>query len=219
MSYSLWLSVRPQSLPVHKQLSAEIATQAKEHGAPLFEPHVTLLGGIHGELDAIAATAAQLAASTKVGGLGALWRGGCARGGRAHSCTNLHHQPSPQQAFRVNFLDVAQGSSFHRCVYLLVAQEAPVMAAGQAARHAYGVDGDPAYMPHCSLLYADLAPEARAAAAHAAVQRLYGEGASYGTLLTDAGFKADTLTLWHTPVEDTSLASWKQVEEFKLAAE
>lgn len=125
----------------------------------------------------------------------------------------------PPQPLRLNFLDVATGPSFHRCVYLLVAKEAALMEAGAAARQAYDLaaaqpPGE--FMPHCSLLYAQLEAQARAAAAAAAVARLYGEGADYGTLLTDAGCTCDALTLWYTPADDTSLASWSQVAEFKL---
>lgn len=120
------------------------------------------------------------------------------------------------KAFRVNFLDVAQGSSFHRCVYLLAAQEPALMAAGVAARQAFGAAGDE-YMPHLSLLYADAPPEVRAASQAAATQRLYGEGSGYATLLTDPGFTADALSLWYTPLEDCTCASWAQVAEFPLA--
>lgn len=93
------------------------------------------------------------------------------------------------------------------------------MEAAAAARAAYGMqqaqDSDD-FMPHCSLLYADLQPGQRAAAQAGAVQRLYGEGSGYGTLLLDSGFTADAVTVWHTPPEDRSLASWRQVAEVKL---
>jgi hypothetical protein len=120
------------------------------------------------------------------------------------------------QKFRINFLNVAQGSSFHKCVYILVAKEQAIMAAGAAAAQAY--NKPPAdYMPHLSLLYADVDDAARSASQQAAVQRLYGEGSDYETLLTDNGFTAEAISLWYTPVEDRTLASWKQVAECQLS--
>jgi hypothetical protein len=64
-SYSLWLSV-PAGSQVGRQLRQEIATQAKAHSAPLFEPHVTLLGGIEGDAESIITKAQELAARIKV---------------------------------------------------------------------------------------------------------------------------------------------------------
>lgn len=118
------------------------------------------------------------------------------------------------QKFRLNFLDVSHGTTYHRCIYILVAKEAAIMHAGQLAQQEFGMEGD--YMPHLSLLYASLGPEAMAQAQQAAVQRLYGEGSTYSSLLTDAGFTAEAITVWYTPEEDRSLGSWKQVAELPL---
>jgi hypothetical protein len=56
----------------------------------------------------------------------------------------------------------------------------------------------------------------RHAAAAEAVGRLWGEGSGYATLLPESGFDAGAFTVWETPVEDRSLASWRRVAEFKL---
>lgn len=92
------------------------------------------------------------------------------------------------------------------------------MQAGQLARQEFSMEGSSgdAYMPHLSLLYADLGPEAALKAQAAAVQRLYGEGSDYSTLLTDTGFTAKALSVWYTPAEDRSLGSWKQVADLPL---
>lgn len=63
-SYSLWLMPRGIS---KVQLQKEIDVQARQYNAPRFAPHVTLLGGIGGEEDAIAAKTAELAGSIQVG--------------------------------------------------------------------------------------------------------------------------------------------------------
>ncbi|WIA10617.1 hypothetical protein OEZ85_010799 [Tetradesmus obliquus] len=180
-NYSIW--IKPSGY-MYNKLQQEIATQAKEYGAPLFEPHVTLLPDIQGDEEQIIATMQQLAQETK--------------------------------KFRINFLNVVQGSSFHKCVYILVAKEQAIMAAGAAAQQAFG-KAPADYMPHLSLLYADVDDTARTASQQAAVQRLYGEGSDYKTLLTDNGFVAEAISLWYTPVEDRSLASWKQVAECPLS--
>lgn len=121
------------------------------------------------------------------------------------------------QKLRLNFLDVSHGATYHRCVYILVAKEPPIMQAGQLARQEFGMEGSAdAYMPHVSLLYADLDPTAALQAQAAAVQRLYGEGSDYSTLLTDTGFTAQSLSVWYTPAEDRSLGSWKQVADLPL---
>lgn len=90
------------------------------------------------------------------------------------------------------------------------------MEAGKAARQAYSIDTPP-YMPHLSLLYADVEEEGRKTAAKASISRLMGEGADYGTLLPDNTFSVDSLALWYTPVEDHSLDSWREVACFNLA--
>lgn len=64
--------------------------------------------------------------------------------------------------------------------------------------------------------HADIDADARQAAASEAVARLWGEGAGYDTLLPDSGFDAGSFSVWATPVEDMSLASWQRLAEFKL---
>ncbi|KAI8469818.1 MAG: RNA ligase/cyclic nucleotide phosphodiesterase [Monoraphidium minutum] len=121
------------------------------------------------------------------------------------------------QPFRVNLDDVACGPSFHQCVYILASKEPPLLAANADARAAFGKPEPPApYMPHLSLLYSDASDPDRRDAAAAAVARLWGEAAGYDTLLPDAGFTAASLSLWLTPAEDRSLASWRRVAEFPL---
>ncbi|KAJ9515222.1 hypothetical protein QJQ45_002365 [Haematococcus lacustris] len=117
--------------------------------------------------------------------------------------------------YRLNFLNVSTGTFYYQCVFLLVAQEPAVMQAAAAAREAFGMSTGP-YMPHLSLLYADLSDADKAKAADSARTRLFGEGQTYDTLLVDPGFTADRLALWSTPTDDKSTASWCLVAEFPL---
>lgn len=64
-SYSLW--IKPSG-KVAEKLSQEIASQAAEYSAPVFEPHVTLLGDIQGNAEEIMQQSRELAGLIKVGG-------------------------------------------------------------------------------------------------------------------------------------------------------
>jgi 2'-5' RNA ligase len=63
-NYSIWIN--PAAGHMYNKLQQEIATQAKEFEAPLFEPHVTLLPDIQGDKEQIIATMQQLAQDVKV---------------------------------------------------------------------------------------------------------------------------------------------------------
>lgn len=65
----------------------------------------------------------------------------------------------------------------------------------------------------------DVGDDDRRASAAAAVSRLWGEGSGYDTLLPDTGFEAGSFSVWRTPVEDVSLASWQRIAEFELTGE
>ena len=119
------------------------------------------------------------------------------------------------QKFHMNFLDVTYGNSFHKCIYILCANEGDLTAAGKQARAAFHMQDTP-FMPHMSLLYSDIPEQQREKCAAEAVQRLYGEGSDYGTLLPDNGCGIVGLSLWFTPVEDKSLQSWEKLGEWEL---
>lgn len=209
-SYSLWFSPSPGT-SVRAVLEREIATQAAKHGTPTFEPHVTLLGDVRCADDAQARAVAEAFARRT-------------------------------RPFRVPFVNVATGATVYQCVFLLCAVEGPLPAANARIREvcaeagvqqgAVGAGAAAAaagagsksnssggYMPHLSLLYASIDGEQRAAAAAEATARLYGPDADYRTLLADDGFDARTVSLWHTPPDDTSLASWRMVAELPLSGD
>jgi 2'-5' RNA ligase len=57
-SYTLWLEPTGR---IHTLLATAIAQLSQEHGGPLFEPHVTLLGDITGQEEVIVQRAEQFA--------------------------------------------------------------------------------------------------------------------------------------------------------------
>ena len=59
------------------------------------------------------------------------------------------------QPFTVELKEVASGSAFHQCVYLLAQQRPDLVGAGDAARAAFG-EAPADFMPHLSLLYSDI---------------------------------------------------------------
>ncbi|KAG2429140.1 hypothetical protein HYH02_014176 [Chlamydomonas schloesseri] len=117
--------------------------------------------------------------------------------------------------YRINFTEVARGSIYYQCVYLLVDKTEGAMAAGAAAREVFGMTTGP-YMPHLSLLYSDMPQEERAKIVQHEKERLFNNP---DTRLVDTGFDVDSLAVWYVPEEDKSLAGWCQLAEFPLAGE
>jgi len=56
----------------------------------------------------------------------------------------------------VDFLD-----EYFRCLFVRVATTHPIMKANQVGREVFGLEKQPAFMPHLSLLYADLPSAAK----------------------------------------------------------
>lgn len=120
------------------------------------------------------------------------------------------------QKYRINLLNVTWGAHYYQCVYLLAAKDEATMAAAAAARRVYGMDALGPYMPHLSLLYAELPEEAKARAVEGEVARLYGEGAGYETLLVEQGFPVETIQVWHTDTADRDCRTWCLAAEYEL---
>lgn len=81
---------------------------------------------------------------------------------------------------------------------------------------------DKPYMPHLSLLYADIEEAARKQLAEEEGARLLGvgsspeEGGPGSTGLPATTFMVDAIEVWYTPTEDKSLKSWAKVHEVRL---
>ncbi|GLI64324.1 hypothetical protein VaNZ11_007551 [Volvox africanus] len=118
--------------------------------------------------------------------------------------------------YRINFVNVTRGTFFYQCVFLLVAKDEGTMAAAAAARSVYGMTTPP-YMPHLSLLYADLDDTEKAKVVEYETARLYGESSGYDTLLVETGYEVGSLALWYTPTDDETTQSWCLVEEYPLS--
>ena len=64
------------------------------------------------------------------------------------------------QAYDIIFKEVAFGSTFHQCIYLLCEQDERTVNAGCTARRLCGTNSQD-YMPHLSLLYSDFDKSSR----------------------------------------------------------
>ncbi|KAL4440633.1 hypothetical protein ABPG75_003634 [Micractinium tetrahymenae] len=117
--------------------------------------------------------------------------------------------------YRITFDKVSYGAIFHQCVYVLCATDGDIMQAGAATREAYGQDPSSRYMPHLSLLYADISQEERQRMAAAEQQRLL-SGEQPLLAGEELGVDVTSLTVWETEESDRSLASWRQLAEYEL---
>jgi 2'-5' RNA ligase len=123
-----WLA--PAAAPARDRLAAIIGMLAAEHGAPRFEPHITIAGLFHsGEQAAIRAL------------------------------TSLATGVRP---FAVRFTAIEYEQAYFRALYLRAEPSPQLTALHDAARAAWALGSRP-YVPHLSLLYADIAEKQKRA--------------------------------------------------------
>ena len=173
--YSLWI-VPPAGSEAEAVLQAAIEQASAAQGVAPFAPHMTLVGALPEGMDEdeVCAGAARIAALT------------------------------PPYTVRGTHVDVLPDLVF-RCVFLRIAESAPVLAAFATAVDEYRLADLPdfaTYMPHVSLLYADIDLAARSAAAQAIAPHVDG-----------VEFEATTLQVWNTggPYDQ-----WAMVAEYPL---
>ena len=117
----------PAAGPVRHQLTVTIAALAAKHGAPRFEPHVTMAGLFHSGEEAAIRALTSLTAGVR--------------------------------PFEVKFAAAEYEEAYFRALYLRAEPVPQLTALHEAAQVAWALDIRP-YLPHLSLLYADIA-EAR----------------------------------------------------------
>ena len=178
--YSLWMT--PTEETVHTTLSSAISTTSQLANTPAFPPHMTLLGGLTPpamDEEELKATTASLAASLS-----------------PYTATTTHVDTLPD--------------SVYRCVFLRVDPTDDVVAAWAAAKSAFAItDGDydgkyDSYMPHVSLVYSDMDPDARAQTA-----------ATIASSLDNISFTCSSIQLWDTSGYYTN---WRLLGEYPLSA-
>ncbi|KAK9706867.1 hypothetical protein RND81_07G157300 [Saponaria officinalis] len=113
------------------------------------------------------------------------------------------------KAYPAHTKGVSIGSSFWQCVYVLLDTNPEVMEASAHCRKHFGYTSDmnTPYMPHMSLLYANLTNEEK--------QKALEKANALDDQFGDLGFTIDRLELWITDANET-LSSWEKVDEFHL---
>jgi len=152
-----------------QQLQQQIDSISADCGAPVFEPHVTLIGGVHRPEAEVLSVAADLAARLQVYVASQVLSPVCATYAISVCCTKCCSASCSRappcarcaQPYQLQFQDVHFGAIFHQCVYIRIQPQPHVMHAGAETRAAYGGDRDATYMPHLSLLYSDIDEDAR----------------------------------------------------------
>jgi 2'-5' RNA ligase len=120
----------PAAGPARDRLAATIGALAAAHGAPRFEPHVTMAGLFHSGEPAAARTLTSLAADVR--------------------------------PFAVRFAAIGYEQAYFRALYLRAEPSRQLTALHETARAAWALDARP-YLPHLSLLYANLAEQRKPA--------------------------------------------------------
>ena len=166
-------------------LATKLGNEITKLTGPSFEPHVTLIGGV-----------------------GAV-------GKKDQVLSVAQDLASTLKPIEIRFDLVESGQIFHQCVYILCQKSDQLMAAGAAAKQAFGVEPAP-YMPHLSLLYSDIDIDQRKQIAEEEQQLLFGVHAETALSENERGFVADCITVWYTPVEDKTLESWQVLAAYPL---
>ncbi|KAM3306789.1 cyclic phosphodiesterase-like [Capsicum chacoense] len=102
------------------------------------------------------------------------------------------------------------GTFFYQCVYLLLHPTTEVVEASARCCRSFGYNSSSPYMPHMSLLYADLTDEEKKKAQEKAY--ILDEN------IDNMSFQITRLALYKTDTEDKSLESWEKIEEYNLSA-
>ncbi|KAL8103512.1 cyclic phosphodiesterase-like isoform X2 [Apium graveolens] len=112
------------------------------------------------------------------------------------------------KAYNASVEKVETGTFYYQCVFLLLSRTPEVVEPSAQCSSHFGYKSSTPYMPHLSLLYADLTEEEKKRAQEKASALDKGIGS-----LT---FQITRLALYKTDTEDKSLKSWEKVAECEL---
>lgn len=114
------------------------------------------------------------------------------------------------KAYAAHGKGISTGTFFYQCVFLLLEPTPEVVGTSDHCCGHVGYNRTSPYMPHMSLLYADLTEEEKKKACERAIA--LGEG------LGNLSFTINSLALYKTDTEDKTLKSWEKVAECDLEA-
>ncbi|EOA18643.1 hypothetical protein CARUB_v10007217mg [Capsella rubella] len=104
---------------------------------------------------------------------------------------------------------VSTGTFFFQCVYLLLQSTPEVMEAGEHCKNHFNGSTNTPYMPHLSLLYAELTEEEK----KKAQEKAY----TLDNTLDGLSFRLNRIALYKTDIEDKTLESWERVAVCNLS--
>ncbi|KAL5577062.1 hypothetical protein UlMin_018761 [Ulmus minor] len=113
--------------------------------------------------------------------------------------------------YNVSVDRVATGTFFYQCVYLLLRPTTEVVEASSHCTGHFGYKSSTPYMPHLSLLYADLTEDEKKKAQERAN--------TLDNSLSSLSFPITRLALHKTDTEDKTLKSWEKITEYTLQPE
>lgn len=114
-----------------------------------------------------------------------------------------------RKAYNATVDRVATGTFFYQCVFLLFHPTPEVVETSAHCSSHFGYKSSTPYMPHLSLLYADLTEEEKKKAQEKA--NMLDES------ISSLSFQISRLALYKTDTEDKTLKSWEKVAECNLS--
>nr|XP_023881913.1 cyclic phosphodiesterase-like [Quercus suber]POE73742.1 cyclic phosphodiesterase [Quercus suber] len=114
-----------------------------------------------------------------------------------------------RKAYTATVDRVATGTFFYQCVFLLIHPTTEVVETSAHCCGHFGYKNSTPYMPHLSLLYADLTEDEKKKAQERA--SILDESSN------SLSFQVNRLALYKTDTEDTTLKSWEKISECFLS--
>ncbi|GMY37724.1 cyclic phosphodiesterase-like isoform X1 [Fagus crenata] len=104
---------------------------------------------------------------------------------------------------------VATGTFFYQCVFLLIHPTSEVVETSTHCTAHFGYKNTTPYMPHLSLLYADLTDDEK--------QKAQERANILDESISSLSFPVSRLALYKTDTEDKTLKSWEKIAECSLS--
>nr|XP_043621631.1 cyclic phosphodiesterase [Erigeron canadensis] len=112
------------------------------------------------------------------------------------------------KAYNASVDKVDTGTFFYQCVFLLLNPTTEVMETGAHCWSHFGFKSSTPYMPHLSILYADLTDEEK--------KRAQEKANALDESIKSLNFPITRLALYKTDTEDITLKSWEKVADITL---
>ncbi|XP_020581564.1 cyclic phosphodiesterase-like [Phalaenopsis equestris] len=130
---------------------------------------------------------------------------------REDAIARFHSAAASVKPFTARIADIAYGTFFYQCVYLLIDPSPEVVETSAHCCGHFGYNRSTPYMPHMSLIYGDLSEEKKERARTRAME--------IDESICGLGFEVSLLALCKTDTRDRTTESWEIVELCDLKKE